>query len=145
MTHPTECLPSASAMRSLNGSFASPAFTTGPMKTNMYLASFPLVAVLGRSRDYYEPRLTPNIRFLDSERWQRKRKTDDRDVEEAALLIALAQKHAEVLKVSRLAGDDVASRSNERLHVFHVSRATYRATLTLRELILHSLSKSHPS
>jgi len=86
---------------------------------NEYPASFPLVAVLGRSRDYYEPRLTPYVRFSDFERWQRKRKTDDRDVEEVALLIALAQKQAEVLRASRFAEDDVVSRSDERLHVFH--------------------------
>ena len=73
--------------------------------------------------------LHPTSVSLDFERWQRKQKTDDRDAEEVALLIALAQKYAEVLKASRFA-DDVASRPDERLHVFHVSRTKYRAILT---------------
>lgn len=81
--------------------------------------------MLGRSRDYYEPRLTPYVRFLDFERWQRKRKTDDRDAEEVALLIALAQKQAEVLNASRFAEDDLVSRSDERLHIFLVSLLKY--------------------
>ena len=109
---------------------------------NEYPASFPLVAVLGRSQDYYKPRLTPYVRFSDFERWQRKRKTDDRDVEEVALLIALAQKQAEVLKASRFAEDDVVSRSDERLHVFHVSLVKYRVILMLLEFILLLLSRS---
>lgn len=96
---------------------------------NEYPASFPIIAALGRSRDYYIPPLTPYSRFADFERWQRKRKTDDRDAEEVALLIALAQKHAEVLKASRFAEDDDASRSDEGLYVFHVSPPKYRPIL----------------
>lgn len=38
VTLPTECLTSDSAMKSLSGSFASSAFTTGTMKTNILLA-----------------------------------------------------------------------------------------------------------
>lgn len=98
---------------------------------NEYPASFPLVAVLGRSRDYYKPRRIPYVRFADIERWQSKRKTDNRDVDEVALLIALAQKQAEVLKASRFAEDDIASRSDERLHVFHMSLVKYRPILML--------------
>ncbi len=101
--------------------------------------------MLGRSRDYYEPLLTPYVHFWDFERWQRKRKTDDRDVEEVALLIALAQKQAEVLKASRFAEDDVASRADERLQVFYVSLTKYRAILMLRELILLPLPKVAPT
>lgn len=82
--------------------------------------------MLGRSRNYYEPWLTPYVRFSDFE-WQRKRKTDDTDVEEVAILIALAQEQAEALKASRFPEDDVASGSGEKLHVFHVSLAKNRA------------------
>lgn len=97
--------------------------------------------MLGRIRDDYEPRLIPYVHFTDFERWQHKRKTDDRDAEEVALLIALAQKHAKVLKASRFAEDDVASRSDEGLYIFHPSPPKYRAILMLREFILLVLSK----
>lgn len=46
-----------------------------------------------------------------------------------------------MLKASRFAEDDVASRSDEGLYIFHSSPPKYRAILMLREFILLVLSK----
>lgn len=84
-------------------------------------ADFPIVAITSRTRDYYKPIIIPGRRLQDLYRWQCRRERADRDAEEIALLIALAQRHAEVLRASRFAEDDLESRSNVRLRVFHVS------------------------
>ena len=84
-------------------------------------ASFPIVAITSRTRDYYKPHVIPGRRLQDLYRWQCRRERADRDAEEIALLIALAQRHAEVLRISRFAEDDLESRSHARLRVFHVS------------------------
>ncbi|MCJ1344595.1 hypothetical protein MMC31_002798 [Peltigera leucophlebia] len=71
------------------------------------------------TREFYEdvlgrkPRFTPYVRLADFERWQHKRKTDSRVAQDVASLIALAQKHEEVLKASRFAEGDLATRSEE--------------------------------
>lgn len=83
--------------------------------------SFPIVAITSRTRDYYKPFVIPGRRLQDLYRWQRRRERADRDAEEIALLIALAQRHAEVLRPSRFAEDDLDSRSDARLKIFHVS------------------------
>lgn len=84
-------------------------------------AGFPIVAITSRTRDYYKPIIIPGRRLQDLYRWQCRRERADRDAEEVALLIALAQRHAEVLRPFRFAEDDLESRSHAMLRVFHVS------------------------
>lgn len=88
---------------------------------NEHSASFPIVAITSRTRDYYKPFVPLGRRLQDLYRWQCRRERADRDAEEIALLIALAQRHAEVLRASRFAEDDLESRTHARLRVFHVS------------------------
>ena len=88
---------------------------------NEHSASFPIVAIMSRTRDYYKPFVLPGQKLQELYRWKCRRERADRDAEEIALLIALAQRHAEVLRKSRFAEDDFASRSLAKLRVYHVS------------------------
>lgn len=101
-------------------------------------AGFPIVAIMSRTRDYYKPTIVPGRRLEDLYRWQCRRERADRDAEEIAFLIALAQRHVKVLRASRFAENDLESRSHARLRVFHVSflkrtvPLVNRTVLTLR-------------
>lgn len=98
-------------------------------------ASFPIVAITSRTRDYYKPFVNPGRRLQDLYRWQCRRERADRDAEEIALLIALAQRHAEVLRASRFAENDLDSRSDARLQIFHVSFLQRNESLVNRTLL----------
>lgn len=97
---------------------------------------------MSRTRDYYKPILIPGRRLQDLYRWQCRRERANRDAEEIALLIALAQRHAEALRPSRFAEDDLESRSHGRLRVFHVS--FLKRNLPLVNRTVPSMRMSNP-
>lgn len=101
MTPLTVCFGSASATRNLSGFSATHAFTTGRTKMNILVASQLLLSLGGILTITYIPRLTPNIQLFDHYLQQKKRKRANKDAEEVAFLIALAQKDAEMLNTSR--------------------------------------------